>query len=89
MEEFYSSVSPKGQVTVPQKIRRMLGLGVKDQVRFRVVGDQVVLSRAESQLARIYQSVPALAHPMTDREMTDVAWEEHALEAAKEGLEDE
>lgn len=89
MEQFYSSVSPKGQVTVPLKIRKMLGLRVKDQVQFKIVGEQIVLSRAESQLASIYQSVPALSRPMSDKEMAAIAWEDHAMEVAHEGLTDE
>lgn len=88
MEQFYSSVSPKGQVTVPLKIRKMLGLRVKDQVQFEIVGGRIVLSRVDSQLANIHQSVPALPRLMSDKEMAEIAWEDYAEEVAREGLED-
>jgi AbrB family looped-hinge helix DNA binding protein len=86
MEEFFSSVSPKGQVTVPQKIRRMLGLRAKDQVRFRVVGNHIVLTRAESQVAKYAGSIPALSEPMDVDDAIALAMEEHAVEVEREGL---
>ena len=44
----YSSISSKGQVTVPQEIRRRLGLSTGDRVEFVVEGDKTVLRPARS-----------------------------------------
>jgi AbrB family looped-hinge helix DNA binding protein len=88
MDEFYSSVSPKGQVTVPQAIRRKLGLRVKDQVRFRVVGNQVVLTRVESKIAKHAQSIPALKERIDVDDAILLAMEEHAEEVAQEGADE-
>jgi AbrB family looped-hinge helix DNA binding protein len=88
MEQMYSSVSSKGQITVPLKIRRMLGLRAKDQVRFRVVGDQVVLTRVESKIAKHAQSIPALTESMDVDEAIAIAMEEHAEHVAREGLDE-
>jgi len=32
-----------------------------------------------------YQAIPALPHPLTDQEMTDIAWDEHADKVVREG----
>jgi AbrB family looped-hinge helix DNA binding protein len=80
-----SSVSPKGQVTIPIELRRMLGLKPKDKVAFTVENGHVRISRALT-LDDLYMSVPALKTPMTDKEMTDLMWEEHIRHVAQEGL---
>jgi AbrB family looped-hinge helix DNA binding protein len=80
-----SSVSPKGQVTIPIELRRMLGLKPKDKVAFTVENGRVRISRALT-LDDLYMSVPALKTPMTDKEMTDLMWEEHIRHVAQEGL---
>ena len=83
MTRMYSSVSPKGQVTIPAEIREMLGLKPKDKVEFEVENGQVKVRRAGSQLRQFYQTVPALPVPLTDQEMTDIAQEEHVMEWAR------
>ena len=57
MQEFESSVSEKGQVTIPQEIRRIMGLQPCDKVRFEVEGDVVKISRASSKLIQWFGSV--------------------------------
>ncbi len=37
MQEFETTVTEKGQVTIPQEIRRIMGLQPRDKVRFEVV----------------------------------------------------
>jgi AbrB family looped-hinge helix DNA binding protein len=85
MREYESSVSPKGQVTIPQEVRRRWRLGPKDRVRFYVEDDSVRLVPADRHptLADGYQSIPALAHALTDDEMTQIAAEEHVREFAR------
>jgi AbrB family looped-hinge helix DNA binding protein len=80
-----SSVSPKGQVTIPIELRRLLGLNPKDKVAFSVENGKVQISRALT-LDDLYMSMPALQTPMTDREMTDRMWEAHIRHVAQEGL---
>jgi antitoxin PrlF len=45
---FSSSMTAKGQVTVPQEIRRRLGLSAGDRVEFVVEGDRTVIRPARS-----------------------------------------
>jgi len=42
-----STVTKKGQATIPQNIRKFIGLKPGDKVAFIVDGDRVVLSKAD------------------------------------------
>lgn len=86
MEEFVSSVSPKGQVTIPIAIRNRLGIKPKDKVMFSMDAENVKIKPIKSPLAASFKSVPPLKKPMTLKEMTEAAAEEHAREVAQEGL---
>jgi antitoxin PrlF len=80
-----SSVSPKGQITIPAEIRQLLGVRPRDRVAFEVTDGQVLIRPARRSLDSIYRSVPALERPLSDKEMTELAQDEHAREAAEEG----
>ncbi len=80
-----SSVSPKGQITIPLEIRQQLGVKPKDKVIITVDGDEVRIAPAHSRLDAIYQSVPALAPARSWREVREIAREEQVQEAAREG----
>src|SRR4051812_43831961 len=82
-----SSVSPKGQVTIPAEIRQELGLRPRDRVVFEMHEGQLLIRPARSSLDASYRSVPALDRPLSDNEMTEIAQEEHARQVAEEGLE--
>ncbi len=88
MKEFLSSVSPKGQITIPLEIRQQLGIKPKDKVAFIVEDGEVRIAPAKSRLQASYQAVPALKQPRSLEEMIDIAHEEQAREAAQEGLGD-
>jgi AbrB family looped-hinge helix DNA binding protein len=80
-----SSVSPKGQVTIPAEIRLLLGVRPRDRVAFEVSDGQVFIRPARRSLELLYRSIPALKRPLSDEEMTQLAQEEHAREVAEEG----
>lgn len=63
MQEYETSVTEKGQVTIPQDIRRLLGIQPRDRVRFEVDGNVVKISRAESKLLKGYGSVTPRNRP--------------------------
>lgn len=86
MREFLSSVSPKGQITLPLEIRRLLDIKPKDKVAIRIEDETVSIAPARSTLQAGYQSVGPLKTPLTDNEMTEIAAAEHAEAAAREGL---
>ena len=83
---FQSSLSPKGQITLPKQPRDLLRLRPKEKVVIQYKDGAVSVTPLKDTLESIYQSVPALKKPLTDREMTDIAWEDHAAEVAQEGL---
>jgi antitoxin PrlF len=62
LKEYQSSVSPKGQITVPAEIRRKLGVKPKDKVTLRLEGDGVTIRPASFTLRQVFGSV----EPATD-----------------------
>ncbi len=63
MQEFETTVTEKGQVTIPQEIRRIMGLQPRDKVRFEVVGDTISIRRASSKLLQWFGSVTPREKP--------------------------
>jgi AbrB family looped-hinge helix DNA binding protein len=84
MQNLVSSVSPKGQVTIPIEIRRRLGIKPKDKVAFRVDDGQVRLIPARFTLETAYGSVSPRHAPEDFEKMIDEAMEEHAVEVLRE-----
>lgn len=85
-KEAMSSLSLKGQVTIPLQIRRLLGVQPRDKVIFQVVDGKVVVAPAHSHVDEHFQSVSALAKPRSLQEVFEIAQAEAAQEVAKEGL---
>jgi len=63
MQTFETTLTEKGQVTIPLEIRRMIGLRPRDKVRFEVEGQVVKISRASSKLLAGYGAVPPRERP--------------------------
>jgi AbrB family looped-hinge helix DNA binding protein len=78
MKEMLSSVSERGQVTIPLEIRRALDIKPRDKVAFKLEGGEVKLIPSTSTLEASYQAIPRLRRPLTDDETTEIAAEEHA-----------
>ena len=61
MRERVSTLTRKGQVTIPVEVRRHLGLNPADKVAFVIAGDgKVELRPARHTLESVFGSVPAL-----------------------------
>lgn len=88
MKEFLSSVSTKGQVTLPAEIRSRLGIKPRDKVVIVLDEEDVILRPAQVSLKAGFQSIPALKRRHSLDEMTEIAAEEHAEDVAREGLPD-
>ena len=86
MKEFLSSVSEKGQVTIPKEMREALGVKPKDKVAFKLDGNEIKVVPVGSPVESSFQAVPALKKPMSLDELTEIAAEEHAQHVAQEGL---
>lgn len=86
MREFTSSVSPKGQITLPLEIRRRLGIKVKDRVAVTLEGDEVKVRPLVSVVEATYQAVPALVPPLEWKEIERIAHEDAAGDVAREAM---
>lgn len=86
-EELVSSVSPKGQVTIPAEIRRALGVKPRDRVSFRLENGTVQLAPVQSPIDASFMAVPPLKRVRSWKDMEREVAEEQAHLAAREGLE--
>jgi AbrB family looped-hinge helix DNA binding protein len=86
ISEFAVSISPKGQITVPKRIRTLLGVKPKDKVAIRLEQGEVKVKPVQTSLESIYQMGGPLKQPFTDKAMAQAACEEHAQNIAREGL---
>jgi antitoxin PrlF len=68
MREIVSTVTRKGQVTIPIEVRRRLGVGTPDKVAFVLEDEGVRLKPATVSLASLFGSVPALPNESADLE---------------------
>lgn len=85
MQEFETSVTEKGQVTIPQEIRRIMGLQPRDKVRFEVDGDVIKISRASSKLLQWFGSVTPRNKPEDFQKIRKEFEKGVAEEVASEG----
>jgi antitoxin PrlF len=63
MSRLETTVTQKGQVTIPQEVREAIGLKPRDRVRFAVEGDRVILRRADSAILAGYGSATPRQRP--------------------------
>ena len=84
--EFVSSVSPKGQITLPLAIRTRLGVKPKDKIVVRIEGEEIKLHKIHSSLEASFQAIPALSQPLSVEEMITIATQEHTKKLAHNGV---
>jgi AbrB family looped-hinge helix DNA binding protein len=84
VRELETTMTQKGQVTVPAEIRARLGLRPRDRVRFELVGDDVRLRPAPSWIARHFRVVRATGKPLSAQQERHAFEEGAAQEAAGE-----
>jgi antitoxin PrlF len=78
MKEIVSTITSKGQVTLPVEVRRLLGVGTNDKISF-VIGDE---GKVEIRVPR-YPTIESLrgaagtlAEPMSWEEIREIARED-------------
>ena len=84
MKQLLTTVTKRGQVTVPAEVRRLLGIRPYDKVAFTIDGDEVRLRPVEFTLETAFGSVPPLKRRLSDQEMTRIAWEDKVERTARE-----
>lgn len=83
-----SSVTQKGQVTIPRHIRKALNIDAKDLVEFTLVDGEVRLRPIKSAVLASYGAIASLKsreRPIDFRQLRSEVEEEIADEAASEG----
>ena len=73
MRELRTTVTRKGQVTVPVEIRRALGLKEGDKVVFTLDGDEVRLVRTGSVVERTRGIIKRRGRVPTERDLKESA----------------
>ena len=85
MRELETTLTQKGQVTVPAEIRSRLGLKPRDKVVFELEDDVVKIRRAPSKVLKWYGSVTPKQRPEDFRTIRDEFEEAVAQEVDREG----
>src|SRR5205823_1989617 len=85
MREFETTVTEKGQVTIPLEIRLRMGLRPHDKVAFEVEGEVVKIRRATSKLLQGFGTVKPEKKPEDFRKLREEFERGVAEEAASEG----
>ncbi len=78
MEQFTTTMTQRGQVTLPARVRRILGIKPREKVTFQIDGDDVRIVPTRFSVESVRGSVPALDKPRTLEDIFDIAGEEHA-----------
>jgi AbrB family looped-hinge helix DNA binding protein len=74
--EYISTITSKGQVTIPAAVRRALGVDTADKLVFRIVGGKVEIEPLPMSLDEAFGSVKPLNTPEDFAEIDRIAKEE-------------
>ncbi len=85
MRDMETTVTKKGQVTIPLEVRRAIGLKPQDRVRFQVEGQSVRIIRAPSRIRAGYGAVAPIERPEDYSEVREEFERGVAEEADSEG----
>jgi AbrB family looped-hinge helix DNA binding protein len=78
MREIITTITQRGQVTIPVEVQRLLGVGPRDKVAFTIDQDQVRLVPARFTLESAYGSVEPPTRTENFEQISREAKEEHA-----------
>jgi AbrB family looped-hinge helix DNA binding protein len=78
MKQYTSTMTKRGQVTLPADVRRLLGTKPKDKVIFTIEGDQVCVKQAAFSLEKAYGSVKPSSRPEDFQKAIRLAKEDRA-----------
>ena len=84
MKEILTTLTKKGQVTIPIEIRNYLGLKSKDKIAFKINNGNVQVSPAKYTLESVYGIIKPLNKPEDYKELKKIALDEHAQKVIEE-----
>lgn len=73
-----TTITSKGQVTIPAKLRRMFGIKPKDTIAFRVKDGEIVVSRVDATVESAFGAVRPLRRPENVEQIIREAKEDRA-----------
>ncbi len=83
MKQYTTTITKRGQVTLPAEVRKLLGTKPRDKITFTVDGDQVCLSQVAFTLESAYGSVKPSTRPEDFEEITRLAREDKAARTVR------
>jgi antitoxin PrlF len=86
MDHHLTTMTRKGQITIPAEIRRALGLKEGDKIAVELTDDQATVRRAASVIARTAGAFKTHQPPLTAeqlREAAEIAWAEDVMERGR------
>ena len=84
MKEITTTITQRGQVTIPAEVRKMLGVKPRDKVAFTIEDGEVRLAPATFSLESAYGSVKPSKKPEDFDEVSRTAKEGKAEQTARE-----
>ena len=78
MKEFISTITSKGQVTIPAEIRKYLGLKTNDKIAFMIDSEGIVRLRVlrYPDIASLRGAAGTLNKPLSWQEIEEIAQED-------------
>lgn len=79
MKEIISTITSKGQVTIPAEVRKYLGIATNDKIAFVIDDQGTVRLRVPRYptIASLKGAAGRLKNPLSWQEMQQIAYEDH------------
>ena len=84
VRKFTTTITQRGQVTIPAEVRRVLGVKHRDKVAFTIEDGEVRLASASFSLESVYGSVRPSKKPEDFHKVSRTAKDAKAEETARE-----
>lgn len=84
MREYVTTVTQRGQVTIPAEVRRLLNAKPYSKIAFRVEDSTVTIMPVEFTLEETFGSVTPLQRPEDFEELSRLAKDEKAARTVRE-----
>ena len=83
-KEIVTTMTQKGQVTIPVEIRNLLGLKAKDKIAFSIDEGNIRLAPAKYTLETVYGVVKPINKPEDFKKLKQIAIKEHVKKVIEE-----
>ena len=84
MRKYASTITQRGQVTLPAEVRRLLGVKPRDRVEFIIDDGQVTVKPARFTAQTAFRSIKPLSPPIDIEEQIRIAKDERAERFVRE-----